>query len=373
MIKREWDLLFSEYDLSAVLDAQLGKVRERVLKIEQGRFQATSDDFLAASIASDLVVSPLVLLEEQISVSSRDAKIDVSYDFSRATWGDGPTYVDGLEVTYHLPFTGDKELLKCRPSTFTLNPPRAVITSSELQFPYDQPDRDVTATKSTFLEDLARIREWLPRVTEQVQEYNQKLEVAARQHVTARRQELERTQAQLQSLGYAIRSSEPPSRPEHAQSSEQAVARRRARREKARRSFDVALSFAGEDRDYVEQVANILKDLGVTVFYDRFEQVNLWGADLAEHLGKIYGADSRYVVLFASRHYAAKAWPNHEKQFALGRHLRGDTGRILPVRIDDTEIPGLPPTIGYLDVRVLTPAKLAELIRQKLDSAERDA
>jgi hypothetical protein len=40
---------------------------------------------------------------------------------------------------------------------------------------------------------------------------------------------------------------------------------------------------------------------------------------------------------------------------------------ILPVRFDETEIPGLPPTIGYLDLRVLTPAKLAELIRQKVD------
>jgi hypothetical protein len=45
----------------------------------------------------------------------------------------------------------------------------------------------------------------------------------------------------------------------------------------------------------------------------------------------------------------------------------------LPVRFDDTEIPGLAPTIGYLDARVLTPSKLAELIRQKLDSGEHDA
>src|SRR5206468_4162436 len=108
--------------------------------------------------------------------------------------------------------------------------------------------------------------------------------------------------------------------------------------------------------------------LGVSVFYDRFEQVNLWGADLAEHLGNVYGRDSRFVVIFASRHYAAKAWPTHEKQFALGRHLKGDKGRILPVRFDETEIPGLPPTIGYLDLRALAPDKLAELIRQKVDS-----
>ena len=31
--------------------------------------------------------------------------------------------------------------------------------------------------------------------------------------------------------------------------------------------FDVALSFAGEDRDYVDQVADILKSKGISVFY----------------------------------------------------------------------------------------------------------
>jgi hypothetical protein len=374
LIKRDWVLLFSEYDLDAVLTNQLAKVRERVLKVDQNRFKTTSDDFISATLASELVVSPLVLLEDQIAVSTRDAKIDVSHDFSRASWGGGPTLVDGLEVTYHLPFAGDKELLRCRPSTFTFNPPRGVIASGELQFPYDQPDRDVAATKRYFLEDVARLKEWLGWVNGQVTEYNQKLEAAVRQHVVARRQELDRTQSDLQSLGYAIRTNDRASSSSTPRVSRvDAQVQRKARREKARRSYDVALSFAGEDREFVEQVANELREDGVTVFYDRFEEVNLWGSDLAEHLGRVYGTDSRYVVLFASRHYAAKAWPNHEKQFALSRHLRGDTGRILPVRFDDTAIPGLPPTIAYLDARVLTPGKLAELIRQKLDSGERDA
>ena len=41
--------------------------------------------------------------------------------------------------------------------------------------------------------------------------------------------------------------------------------------------FDIALSFAGEDREYVDQVANLLRNAGVKVFYDLFEEANLWG------------------------------------------------------------------------------------------------
>src|SRR5205823_2348361 len=38
----------------------------------------------------------------------------------------------------------------------------------------------------------------------------------------------------------------------------------------------------------------------------------------------------------------------------------------LPARFDDTPIPGLPKTVGHVDLRGLTPEELAELIEQKI-------
>jgi hypothetical protein len=370
--KREWNLLFSEYDLRAVLDGQLGTVDDEVLRIPRERFASESDELLAASVASKLVISPIELLEAEIEIETADTKVDVSNDFGRAVWDrSGPTYVDGVEVTYHLPFIGDKELLQCRPNTFTLNPPRAVIAEKELRFPYDSADRDIARTKRLFDEDVQRLKEWIPWVNRQVVEYNASLEVSVRQRVTQRRGELDREKEQVASLGFKVRGAKPAT--SQTDTPEARATHRQRAREKAKREYDVALSFAGEDRDYVEKVAEGLKAAGVSVFYYRFEQVNLWGKDLAEHLGEVYGKNSRFVVLFLSRAYAAKAWPNHEKRFALGRHLADGQSRILPVRFDDTEIAGLPTTVGYLDLRVLTPEKLVELIRQKVDTDEREA
>ena len=51
--------------------------------------------------------------------------------------------------------------------------------------------------------------------------------------------------------------------------------------------YDVALSFAGEDREYVEDVATFLKGFGVKVFYDKFEQADLWAKDLYKHLNDL--------------------------------------------------------------------------------------
>lgn len=48
--------------------------------------------------------------------------------------------------------------------------------------------------------------------------------------------------------------------------------------------YDVALSFAGEDRAEVEKLAQSLLAKRVRTFYDNYEQANLWGRDLYQHL-----------------------------------------------------------------------------------------
>src|SRR5580692_3058982 len=66
------------------------------------------------------------------------------------------------------------------------------------------------------------------------------------------------------------------------------------------RRWDVALSFAGAQRGYVEQVAAALTARGVRCFYDADEQIDLWGRYLAEELPRIYAEESAAVVVFIS-------------------------------------------------------------------------
>ncbi|MET8180098.1 TIR domain-containing protein [Streptomyces sp. NPDC005336] len=136
--------------------------------------------------------------------------------------------------------------------------------------------------------------------------------------------------------------------------------------QRGQRDYDVCLSFAGEQRDYVEQVAASLKNAGIRVFYDDYEKVALWGKDLYEHLDYIYGKSVEYCILFASEEYAKKVWTNHERRSAQARALTAHAEYVLPVRFDDTEIPGIRPTIGYLNAQSIEPASLAEMIAEKL-------
>lgn len=72
--------------------------------------------------------------------------------------------------------------------------------------------------------------------------------------------------------------------------------------------YHVALSFAGEDRKYVEEVANHLQAAGVDVFYDLFEEEDLWGKNLYEHLTSVYRDQAQFTVMFISEFYTKKLW-----------------------------------------------------------------
>lgn len=130
--------------------------------------------------------------------------------------------------------------------------------------------------------------------------------------------------------------------------------------------YDVCLSFAGEQRPYVEMVARDLRSAGLRCFYDDDEKVKLWGRNLQEEFDRIYRQASRYCVMFISTEYAAKAWTRFERRSALARALVEEGEYVLPARFDDTELPGLPPTTAYLELSETAPATLIQWIIEKV-------
>lgn len=130
--------------------------------------------------------------------------------------------------------------------------------------------------------------------------------------------------------------------------------------------FDVAVSFAGEDRDYVEEVVAPLKKAKVRVFYDSDYMAETWGENLVEFFDGVYRKRSRYAVMFVSRHYAEKMWPRLERRSALARAMEHRAAYVLPIRLDDAEIEGLLPTVGMIDARRHGIEKIVEAILRKL-------
>src|SRR5262245_25280365 len=130
--------------------------------------------------------------------------------------------------------------------------------------------------------------------------------------------------------------------------------------------YDVTVSFAGEDRPTVERLVRLLRRNGVRVFYDAWEQADLWGKDLYQHLDAIYRTAARYCVIIVSEHYVKKAWTKHELKSAQARAFAENAEYILSVRLDDAQLPGLPPTVAYLDARNTSLNEICQLFVSKL-------
>jgi hypothetical protein len=130
--------------------------------------------------------------------------------------------------------------------------------------------------------------------------------------------------------------------------------------------YDVALSFAGEDRSHARRIAELVRATGLTVFYDEYEQAALWGRNLYSHLSDVYQNKAKYCLMFISSNYARKLWTKRERESAQARAFRENREYILPLRLDDTALPGLEDTIGYVDLRNTPPEEIVELLIEKL-------
>ena len=114
--------------------------------------------------------------------------------------------------------------------------------------------------------------------------------------------------------------------------------------------FLVAFSFAGQQRELVQSIAEAVENLlgRGTVFYDEWFEYYLAGSDADTRLQEIYGQKTELVVVSVSANYGGKPWTlaEHEAIRALHMQLRAsedknDAFRILPLRTGEGELKGI--------------------------------
>ncbi|MFZ4380557.1 MAG: TIR domain-containing protein [Sandarakinorhabdus sp.] len=132
--------------------------------------------------------------------------------------------------------------------------------------------------------------------------------------------------------------------------------------------YDIAISFAGEDRALAVNIADLLtNEFNLSVFYDDFEQAKLWGTFLPERLLEIYRDKARSCLIIVSQNYKLKRWTTHEWRAAQERALNDlNTEYILLVRLDDTVLDGMFTSVGFIDGRTASPRTIGRLVYEKI-------
>ena len=132
--------------------------------------------------------------------------------------------------------------------------------------------------------------------------------------------------------------------------------------------FQVALSFPGEYRDTVSQIAETLAhQLGQeNVFYDAFYTAELARPNLDLYLQDIYRYQSELTVLFIGEDYEKKKWCGLEWKSIRVAIMDKEDSQIMFIRMDDGKVRGVFPFDGYVDGRLYTPLQLANFIVERL-------
>jgi len=129
--------------------------------------------------------------------------------------------------------------------------------------------------------------------------------------------------------------------------------------------FAVALSYAGEQRDYVSRVVFGLRRLRLSresIFYDQFHERELISLNMDAKLQRIYHEESELIAVFISADYETKSWRGLEWRAIRDIIKARKDDEVLPLRFDDTAVPGLFSIDGYVDLRDRDPEEVAAII-----------
>lgn len=201
------DLLFhGQGDLSDAVASQERKLAEAANSIPAKHALARSTGELAAELIESFRIEPLDLDWDGMTVSTADARIDVSHDPRRFIFADeGRVLIAGTRFTFHVPFTGEADLFKLRPSTFSFNPPRGVVGRQELQLVAEVPADSRDDLKGSLESEVGKVKEYVGHANADVGRWNARLLELAGQHAERRRQKVIGDRELIATLGVAVR------------------------------------------------------------------------------------------------------------------------------------------------------------------------
>ncbi len=106
--------------------------------------------------------------------------------------------------------------------------------------------------------------------------------------------------------------------------------------------FDIAISFAGENRELAKTITDLLQLLDCRVFYDEYFEANYLGQTWSKQFEEIFGQKSRLVVCLLDQHYKEKIWPTFERECFSPRI---SDASVIPIYLDNTKFVGIPQDI----------------------------
>jgi hypothetical protein len=206
----ETQTLFCQADLSEWLASLQRDCKAQVESASEDTLLGADADAWADQLAERFAVEPLVIRHHEVELEDLgECQVDVRHDQNRAIFDSSrPALIPGRKAVVHIPFSGDEKLLRCRPSQFSMSPPRAAISNGEVKLHIEWPHDRKPAIKGMadgLIADIERHADWQ---APDIERYNRELPEFARQVIAARRQRVLADREHLDGLGIPVRRSD---------------------------------------------------------------------------------------------------------------------------------------------------------------------
>ncbi len=200
-MSRRSDHLFFQGDLTATLEGHRSNLLSQVSALSPSQLLSADDAQVCEHFVAEFTVQPVALHEEALElIEPREIEIE---EFDH-TFGERYR-TKKLEFKFELPFSGDKELLKCKPSTFDFNPPRGEVSGNRIVFTWLGTNREGGAVKSAVNEWLNSVKKYISWQNLQITQWNNTLPASVKQLVAARRGKLVGDRQLVDTLGFQVR------------------------------------------------------------------------------------------------------------------------------------------------------------------------
>lgn len=209
MRDRTEQVLFNKYELSSVIENHMQKMNEEINNLERNYVLSVSSDDLCKYYEHEYCINSIQLYKDKIYIKRHDdARVDVRHDPKRAIFDRSrPHYVQGTSVTFALPYVGDEILFFCRPSSFSLNYPRAQITEDEIIMTYYVTDTDSANLKGDFFKRIKEIEEYLNTISTDIKPFNDTLSGQIKAAIESRKHKVLKDQGMVAALGFPLKES----------------------------------------------------------------------------------------------------------------------------------------------------------------------
>lgn len=195
--------LFTEGDIFAVVEHRKKQVETEIAAMDRNRILNSSIEDLSSYIEEKLRLETPVLDEAAAVADQREGQVEV-YDTWRVR-GEGPMVVAGTVVELTVPFSGDEQLFRVRPTTFSSVAPRAEVRGNALVFSVSGRDMRPEDVRKAFDDQCKMVREYLGWQRNSTEPFNAGLRQMAHGMIERRRQKLLSDQNLVAGLGFPLR------------------------------------------------------------------------------------------------------------------------------------------------------------------------